>query len=122
MPEYGPKLERMSVRTMPLSVRTFGPLEPSPGNGPAVSSGTASVTVSPLLAAVVAVVAPVVADAAVVVVVGPAVEAVEDSELSSPHTTRRRPRPAPPKICRARRRSMRAGGAAGARARSVARS
>ncbi|SDY52861.1 hypothetical protein SAMN05661080_03760 [Modestobacter sp. DSM 44400] len=26
-----PKLERMSLRTMPLSVSTFGPLEPSPG-------------------------------------------------------------------------------------------
>src|SRR6187551_1202173 len=34
-----PKLDVMSLRTMPLSVSTFGPLEPSPGNGPAVSSG-----------------------------------------------------------------------------------
>ena len=34
-----PKLDVMSLRTMPLSVRTFGPFEPSPGNGPAVSSG-----------------------------------------------------------------------------------
>ena len=31
----------MSRRTMPLSVSTFGPLVPSPGNGPAVSSGIA---------------------------------------------------------------------------------
>ena len=29
----------MSLRTTPLWVRTSGPLEPSPGNGPAVSSG-----------------------------------------------------------------------------------
>ena len=34
-----PKLEVMSARTIPLSERTSGPLEPSPGNGPAVSSG-----------------------------------------------------------------------------------
>jgi hypothetical protein len=33
-------LERMSGRTTPLSVRTFGPFVPSPGNGPAVSCGT----------------------------------------------------------------------------------
>src|SRR6266571_4404679 len=33
------KLDRMSVRTMPDWVSTSGPLEPSPGNGPAVSSG-----------------------------------------------------------------------------------
>src|SRR5204863_1930161 len=42
-PEYDPKLERMSRRTTPLSVSTFGPFEPSPGNGPAVSSGIALV-------------------------------------------------------------------------------
>ena len=35
-------LERMSWRTTPLSVRTSGPLVPSPGNGPAVSSGMTS--------------------------------------------------------------------------------
>ena len=29
----------MSLRTTPLSASAFGPLEPSPGNGPAVSSG-----------------------------------------------------------------------------------
>src|SRR5213075_3183702 len=34
-----PKLERMSLLTTPLWVRTSGPFEPSPGNGPAVSSG-----------------------------------------------------------------------------------
>src|SRR3954453_22155723 len=34
-----PKLDRMSLRTTPLWVRTSGPLDPSPGNGPGVSSG-----------------------------------------------------------------------------------
>src|SRR4029079_1862731 len=38
-PPADPKLDRMSRRTTPLSVRTSGPLEPSPGNGPAVSLG-----------------------------------------------------------------------------------
>ena len=37
-----PKLERMSERTTPLSASRSGPLEPSPGNGPAVSSGISS--------------------------------------------------------------------------------
>src|SRR5437879_10033359 len=34
-----PKLLRMSLRTTPLSPSALGPFEPSPGNGPAVSSG-----------------------------------------------------------------------------------
>ena len=34
-----PKLRRMSLRTMPDSARALGPLEPSPGYGPAVSVG-----------------------------------------------------------------------------------
>ena len=34
-----PKLDRMSARTTPLWARMSGPFEPSPGNGPAVSSG-----------------------------------------------------------------------------------
>ncbi len=34
-----PKLDRMSLRTMPSSLNTSIPFEPSPGNGPAVSSG-----------------------------------------------------------------------------------
>ena len=38
-PDASPKLFVMSWRTTPLSVRTFGPFEPSPGYGPAVSSG-----------------------------------------------------------------------------------
>ena len=38
-PEAPAKLVVMSLRTTPVSVSTFGPLEPSPGYGPAVSSG-----------------------------------------------------------------------------------
>ncbi|MCC8246628.1 hypothetical protein [Saccharothrix luteola] len=37
-----PKLVRMSLRTMPEMVTTFGALEPSPGYGPAVSCGITS--------------------------------------------------------------------------------
>src|SRR5213076_2148282 len=60
-----PKLGRMSRRTIPLWVSTLGPFDPSPGKGPAVSSGM-GVAVSPaavagVVAAVVAVVAAVVA-------------------------------------------------------------
>ncbi|WP_249266469.1 MULTISPECIES: hypothetical protein [unclassified Pseudonocardia] len=40
-----PKLDRMSLRTTPDSVSTFAPLEPSPGYGPAVSSGISPVLV-----------------------------------------------------------------------------
>src|SRR5438093_5088603 len=36
-----PKLDRMSARTTPLWLSTSGPFVPSPGNGPAVSSGMA---------------------------------------------------------------------------------
>ena len=35
-----PKLERMSLRTIPESSSTLGPFDRSAGNGPAVSSGT----------------------------------------------------------------------------------
>src|ERR671914_2085873 len=42
-PEALPKLFVMSSRTTPLSVRTLGPFDPSPGNGPAVSSGISDV-------------------------------------------------------------------------------
>src|SRR5690349_13139914 len=44
-----PKLDRMSLRMIPLSVSTFGPLVPSPGYGPLVSSGI-SVSVPPAAA------------------------------------------------------------------------
>jgi hypothetical protein len=36
------KLERMSLRTIPESSSTLGPFDPSPGKGPAVSSGTSA--------------------------------------------------------------------------------
>ena len=49
-----PKLERMSLRTTPHCVSTLAPFDPSPGYGPAVSSGV-SVSV-PLPDAVVVVV------------------------------------------------------------------
>ena len=39
VPERPAKLERMSLRTTPVWLRTLAPLEPSPGYGPAVSSG-----------------------------------------------------------------------------------
>ena len=45
VPDASPKLFLMSRRTTPLSVRAFGPLEPSPGYGPAVSSGTSPAAV-----------------------------------------------------------------------------
>jgi hypothetical protein len=41
-PSAEPKLFVMSRRTTPLSLRTFGPFEPSPGYGPAVSLGMTS--------------------------------------------------------------------------------
>jgi hypothetical protein len=47
-----PKLERMSRRTTPVCDRTSGPFEPSPGKGPAVSSGMTSQVASALAAAV----------------------------------------------------------------------
>src|SRR5690349_1858563 len=45
-----PKLEVMSDRTIPLWFSTLGPLEPSPGNGPAVSSGITAQLASPVVA------------------------------------------------------------------------
>src|SRR2546426_7440656 len=42
MPDADPKLDRMSLRTTPLWVRTSGPFDPSPGYGPPVSSGIVS--------------------------------------------------------------------------------
>ncbi len=47
VPLDSPKLERMSLRTIPLCSRTSGPFEPSPGYGPAVSSGISPVAVDP---------------------------------------------------------------------------
>src|SRR5215207_5657781 len=47
-PDADPKLLVMSLRTMPDSVSTFGPFDPSPGYGPPVSSGIASTSVAEL--------------------------------------------------------------------------
>ena len=59
-PDAAPTLDLMSLRTMPLSVRTLGPFVPSPGYGPAVSFGIwaqlASVAVVVVVAAGVVVV------------------------------------------------------------------
>src|SRR5260221_2311628 len=41
-PDAEPKLDRMSFLTTPLWARTSGPFDPSPGKGPAVSSGIGS--------------------------------------------------------------------------------
>ena len=51
--EAEPKLEVMSLRTMPLSVSTLTPLEPSAGYGPPVSSGISAVVPAVASAAVV---------------------------------------------------------------------
>ncbi len=96
-----PKLDVMSLRTIPSSVSTFTPLVPSPGYGPPVSSGISDthsvVDVLAVVAAVVsAVVAPdvetvVSADVAPVVVstepddVGASVESDDDSPSPDPH-------------------------------------
>ena len=52
-----PKLERMSWRTTPLCSRMSGPLEPSPGYGPAVSSGMSAQLAASALAEAAAVAA-----------------------------------------------------------------
>jgi hypothetical protein len=95
-----PKLERMSLRTMPESSSTFTPFEPSPGYGPPVSSGT-SVTGADAAA---------VAEAeAVGVAVGDAVGEGDAaaSGVCTPHAASRDVRVSPPKMPSARRRSMR---------------
>src|SRR5439155_15273895 len=48
VPVEGPKLDRMSFRTTPDCASAFTPLDPSPGNGPAVSSGIVPVADSPV--------------------------------------------------------------------------
>ena len=92
----------MSLRTTPLSASTSGPFEPSPGNGPPVSSGITeqSVTVAAVEPAVV-VVAPLVVvevddDAPLVV----AVASVESLPPEHPATAS----PRPPRSARAPRR------------------
>lgn len=44
VPEYAPKLLVMSLRATPDSMRTLGPLLPSPGYGPAISCGGTGAT------------------------------------------------------------------------------
>jgi hypothetical protein len=41
-PDAVPKLDRMSFLMTPVCARTSGPFDPSPGKGPAVSSGIGS--------------------------------------------------------------------------------
>src|SRR5262249_23369252 len=50
VPAEPAKLVVMSFRTTPLAVRTSGPFVPSPGKGPAVSSGMAGAQASPAAA------------------------------------------------------------------------
>src|SRR5918995_1406822 len=86
-----PKLVVMSLRTMPVSVRTLTPLEPSPGYGPAVSSGI-SVPVDDVTVSDSAPVEP-----APDVLDGPGESAVSDSSvLPMPQLARAAARPAPP--------------------------
>lgn len=56
-PPADPMLAVRSLRTTPLSARTSGPFVPSPGNGPAVSSGIAAPVVALAEAVVVELVA-----------------------------------------------------------------
>src|SRR4051812_10141591 len=87
VPENEPKLDRMSWRTTPLWVSTSGPFDPSPGYGPAVSSGVSvrdAVSVTP----------------AVDDDVAPALEDVPEWQAVARPTT-----PAPPRRRRAWRRS-----------------
>jgi hypothetical protein len=47
VPLASPNDDRMSLRTIPLCASTSGPLDPSPGQGPAVSSGISPLAVAP---------------------------------------------------------------------------
>ena len=114
-----PKLAVMSLRTASLSVRTFGPFDPSPGNGPAVSSGigvqldassaaevaepaVVTAAVLPLAATVSVVAAVAVVPVAPVVPVVPAVSTVVELSFElQPTKARRAP---PPRSCRTWRR------------------
>src|SRR5215218_11520185 len=49
VPLAEPNDDVMSLRTTPVSVRALTPLLPSPGNGPAVSSGTALGPLAPFV-------------------------------------------------------------------------
>jgi hypothetical protein len=83
-PDAEPMLERMSLRTTPDSASASGPFEPSPGNGPAVSSGISAHAVS----AEVAEVAEVPDVAEVPEVPGPDVPVASPPELSESQAAR----------------------------------
>src|SRR5512141_3009586 len=85
-----PKLERMSLRTMPVSDSTSTPLDPSPGKGPAVSSGITCSAAAEVLGAAVALGADVVACAAAL--------DVADDLLSDPQPAISAASPAPANI------------------------
>ena len=91
VPLEPPNEVRMSLRTMPDSVRTSGPFEPSAGYGPAVSDATSVAVPAAALAAV-----PADADVPAVSVVLP--------QAAVPPTSARAP--APPKAASSRRRDM----------------
>src|SRR3954447_2098613 len=102
LPLLPSKLERMSLRTTPLSLSTSGPFEPSPGNGPPVSSGITEHDPT-------AVEAPVVVVAPVRVVVPPVVDGLTPVE-SPPPEQPATARPSPPSSANAPRRGPRRGG------------
>jgi hypothetical protein len=81
VPLADPKLDRMSLRTIPLCESTSGPLEPSPGYGPAVSSGISSVAVPADSVAAADAVLEVPVDGALAVV------PLDDVEEAVPHAT-----------------------------------
>src|SRR5262249_20299160 len=100
-----PMLERMSLRTTPSWVRTFGPFEPSPGKGPSVSSGIfEQLDSASSVAVVVLVVEDAEDDVPFVVVVDPALRRVAWLvPVPPPHpaTTAAAPRPpSSPSTCR----------------------
>src|SRR5256885_2009988 len=101
VPLSEPKLLVRSLRTMPSWVSTFGPFEPSPGYGPAVSSGIASDTSTLELAMLVLVVVEeeVVDDEEPELVDAPAAVLLSDDEHPM-----RAAAPTPPSMVSARRR------------------
>src|SRR3954454_5608417 len=95
VPLISPKLDRMSLRTMSLSVSTLGPLEPSPGYGPAVSSGISATCVGLAAAAALDDEENEEGD----------VDAAEDGFAFDPHAARNAATPAPAMSFKARLRS-----------------
>src|SRR5262245_22017833 len=111
------KLERMSPRTTPSWSRAFGPFVPSPGNGPAVSSGIGSVLTAAGVDSVVADV-PVVASVVLDVVDGD-----DDEEPLDPHAAATVTTPTPASSFNASRRWSTLGGSgtAGSESRRIMR-